>query len=165
MALLPVNANIAALIVVVHVLDCRVSEPADNLDAIPGLVPPVERLDLTVLIDSTTGVFGLPVSRPDIRVVPPPITAGYHTAFAGQWGYSVLAAASAGGRQTKTLMDFGYTPAALLNNMMLLEIAHDTIDAMVLSHGHYDHFGGLDRFLGQGPCDRGGLPSRCAPDP
>lgn len=118
-------------------------------------VPSVERLELTVLIDSTTGVFGVPITRPDIRVVPPPITADYHTAFAGQWGYSMLAAASVGEKQSKTLIDFGYTPAALLNNMMLLGIAPETIDAMVLSHGHYDHFGGLDGFLASGKVRRG----------
>lgn len=113
-------------------------------------VPSVKRLDLTVLIDSTTGVFGVPISRQDIRVVPPPITADYHTAFAGQWGYSVLADASVGDKPARTLIDFGYTPEALLNNMMLLGIAPETIDAMVLSHGHYDHFGGLDGFLASG---------------
>jgi len=110
-------------------------------------VPSVERLELTVLIDSTTGVFGVPISRPDIQVVPPPITADYHTAFAGQWGYSMLAAAIVAGKQRKILIDFGYTSATLLNNMMLLGIAPQTIDAMVLSHGHYDHFGALDGFL------------------
>jgi 7,8-dihydropterin-6-yl-methyl-4-(beta-D-ribofuranosyl)aminobenzene 5'-phosphate synthase len=118
-------------------------------------VPSVDRLQLTVLIDSTTSVFGASVTRADIKVVPPPITADYHTAFAGQWGYSLLARSSAGGAGRTTLIDFGYTPAALLNNMALLGIAPETIDAMVLSHGHYDHFGGLDGFLAGGKVRRG----------
>jgi 7,8-dihydropterin-6-yl-methyl-4-(beta-D-ribofuranosyl)aminobenzene 5'-phosphate synthase len=125
--------------------------PVAPLRAIDALaVPLVERLELTVLIDSTTGVFGVPISRPGIQVIPPPITSDYHTAFAGQWGYSMLAAAAVGGKRRITLIDFGYTPAALLNNMKLLGVVSETIDAMVLSHGHYDHFGGLDGFLASG---------------
>lgn len=87
--------------------------------------------------------------------MPPPITADYHTAFAGQWEYSLLAKSSAVGAARTTLIDFGYTPAALLNNMALLGVAPDVIDAMVLSHGHYDHFGGLDGFLASGRVRRG----------
>ncbi|UAJ09588.1 MBL fold metallo-hydrolase [Polymorphobacter megasporae] len=130
--------------------------PGAALSAAPLLaVPSVDRLKLTVLIDSTTSVFGAAFSRPDIDVVPPPITKDYHTAFAGQWGYSLLATSSAAGTARTTLIDFGYTPAALLNNMALLGIAPETIDAMVLSHGHYDHFGGLDGLLATGKVRRG----------
>lgn len=118
-------------------------------------VPVVDQLQLTVLIDSTTSVFGAAIARPDIHVAPPPIIADYHMAFAGQWGYSLLARSTVGKAKRSTLIDFGYTPAALLNNMDLLGIAPETIDAMVLSHGHYDHFGGLDGFLASGKVRRG----------
>ncbi|MBP2275588.1 MULTISPECIES: MBL fold metallo-hydrolase [Sphingomonas] len=129
--------------------------PAFPIGAAPPLlVPVVDRLHLTVLIDSTTGVFGASVTRPGIRVVPPPITADYHTAFAGQWGYSLLARSSVGASTHTTLIDFGYTAAALLNNMALLGVDPGAIDAMVLSHGHYDHFGGLYGFLATGKVRR-----------
>ena len=45
------------------------------------------------------------------------------------------------------LVDFGYTPEVLLNNMSILKIDPATFDALVLSHGHYDHFGGMVGFL------------------
>jgi 7,8-dihydropterin-6-yl-methyl-4-(beta-D-ribofuranosyl)aminobenzene 5'-phosphate synthase len=113
-------------------------------------VPVVDQLELTVVIDSTTSVFGASIERPDLQASPPPITADYHTAFAGQWGYSLLARARAGGDVRSILIDFGYTPEALLNNMALLDIDPSSLTALVLSHGHYDHFGGLDGLLATG---------------
>lgn len=118
-------------------------------------VPTIEGLELTVLIDSTTAVFGGAVTRPGFRSLPPPITRDYHTAFAGQWGYSLLARSMVGTTARRTLVDFGYTPEALLNNMALLGVDPATIDAAVLSHGHYDHFGGLDGLLATGKVRRG----------
>ncbi len=118
-------------------------------------VPRIDGLELSVLVDSTTGVFGARISRPDFQSLPPPITRDYHQAFAGQWGYSLLAKSSLGGADRRILIDFGYTPEALLNNMAQLSIAPETIDAAVLSHGHYDHFGGLDGLLATGKLRRG----------
>lgn len=118
-------------------------------------VPTIDGLELTVLIDSTTALFGAPVDRPDFKYVPPPITRDYHRAFAGQWGYSILARSNVGNSDRRTLIDFGYTADALLNNMALLGITPGSIDATVLSHGHYDHFGGLDGLLATGKLRRG----------
>src|SRR5262249_46314445 len=52
-----------------------------------------------------------------------------------------------GGETRNVLVDFGYTPEALLTNMSILKIDPSTFDALVLSHGHFDHFGGLVGFL------------------
>jgi 7,8-dihydropterin-6-yl-methyl-4-(beta-D-ribofuranosyl)aminobenzene 5'-phosphate synthase len=45
------------------------------------------------------------------------------------------------------MVDFGYTPEVLLNNMEILKVDPSHYDAIVLSHGHYDHFGGMVGFL------------------
>jgi 7,8-dihydropterin-6-yl-methyl-4-(beta-D-ribofuranosyl)aminobenzene 5'-phosphate synthase len=57
------------------------------------------------------------------------------------------AQSSRGSEERNVLIDFGYTPEVLLNNMGILKIDPSTFDAMVLSHGHYDHFGGMVGFL------------------
>ena len=52
-----------------------------------------------------------------------------------------------GDETRNVLIDFGYTPETLLNNMAILKIDPRSFDALVLSHGHYDHFGGMVGFL------------------
>ncbi|MDW8470182.1 MAG: MBL fold metallo-hydrolase [Burkholderiales bacterium] len=47
----------------------------------------------------------------------------------------------------QALIDFGYTPETLLNNLRLMGVDASRLDALALSHGHYDHFGGLVGFL------------------
>jgi 7,8-dihydropterin-6-yl-methyl-4-(beta-D-ribofuranosyl)aminobenzene 5'-phosphate synthase len=53
----------------------------------------------------------------------------------------------------RVLFDTGQTPGVLLHNARQLGIEIETADAVVLSHGHYDHTGGLREVL-----LRGGLP-------
>ena len=47
------------------------------------------------------------------------------------------------------MLDFGYTSAALINNIALLKIDPSKLRALIVSHGHVDHYGGLIGFLGQ----------------
>ena len=65
----------------------------------------------------------------------------------GEWGLSMHAQSFAGGEERNVLIDFGYTPEVLNNNMSILGIEPSCFDAIVLSHGHYDHFGGMVGFL------------------
>lgn len=52
------------------------------------------------------------------------------------------------GDETRQLqLDFAYTSETLLNNMLLAGIDASRLDALALSHGHFDHFGGMVGFL------------------
>lgn len=66
-----------------------------------------------------------------------------------EFGLSMHVTSQRGEETRRTLIDFGFTPEALNNNLKLLEVEPSEIDALVLSHGHYDHFGGLVGFLTQ----------------
>jgi 7,8-dihydropterin-6-yl-methyl-4-(beta-D-ribofuranosyl)aminobenzene 5'-phosphate synthase len=68
-------------------------------------------------------------------------------ALNGEWGLAMHAESQASGETRHVLIDFGYTPEVLNNNMAILKIDPSLFDAMVLSHGHYDHFGGMTGFL------------------
>jgi len=65
----------------------------------------------------------------------------------GEWGLSMHAESRRGSEVRNILIDFGYQSATLLNNMSVLNLDPASFDALVLSHGHYDHFGGLVGFL------------------
>ena len=68
-------------------------------------------------------------------------------ALIGEFGLALHAEARRGEEVRNILVDFGYTSQALNNNLDLLGIDVSSLDALVLSHGHYDHFGGLVGFL------------------
>ena len=64
-----------------------------------------------------------------------------------EFGLSLHAESRRGEETRQVLVDFGFTSAALNNNLDLLGLDPAKFDALVLSHGHYDHFGGLSGFL------------------
>src|SRR6516162_5899169 len=63
-------------------------------------------------------------------------------ALVSEFGLSMHAESRHGDETRNVLVDFGFTGNALNNNLELLGIDPARLDALVLSHGHYDHFGG-----------------------
>ena len=65
--------------------------------------------------------------------------------FWGEHGMSVLIENTQ--TQERTLFDTGQSGDVLLHNLQRLNVAPDSIQRVVLSHGHYDHAGGLYALL------------------
>ena len=115
-------------------------------------VPEVDHLAVRMVTDNIVIQFvqsetreGLSVerrARADLAPDRPP-----RGALNGEWGLAMYAESQRDGETRHVMVDFGYTPEVLLNNMAILKIDPACFDALVLSHGHYDHFGGMVGFL------------------
>lgn len=60
-----------------------------------------------------------------------------------EFGLSILAESRLGTVTRRVLVDFGYSAEVIQNNLTLLGIDPEQINAAVLSHGHRDHYGGF----------------------
>jgi 7,8-dihydropterin-6-yl-methyl-4-(beta-D-ribofuranosyl)aminobenzene 5'-phosphate synthase len=115
--------------------------------AAPISPPVVDRLSVRVLIDGAYNLFLQPGEVKGVRIERPPRAADYRRAVHNEWGLSLWLESQRADEQRTLMLDFGYTPTALLNNLELLRADPKKVEALIVSHGHYDHFGGLIGFL------------------
>ncbi len=103
----------------------------------------VEKLEITILVDNYTDVLAIEgtdvLRRPLIPLTSMPVLAEH--------GFSCLLRLSSGSQEYQVLMDAGMSSICLFHNAYRLWVDLSTIDTMVLSHGHFDHFGGLQEFV------------------
>jgi 7,8-dihydropterin-6-yl-methyl-4-(beta-D-ribofuranosyl)aminobenzene 5'-phosphate synthase len=71
----------------------------------------------------------------------------YESPYLGQHGVSFLLEGVSGGDIKRILVDVGQNSDALLSNMKTMGISPSTINAIVLTHCHYDHTQGVARML------------------
>ena len=126
----------------------------------------VDRLEVLVLVDNTTDSLS---SNP--RGVEPEwsvlLTGGRLRVLAGKniccahHGLSLLLVAHAGGRTRTLLFDAGPAAATFERNAAILGVDFSSIEAIVLSHGHWDHAGGLLEAVGAIAKARGGKAFSC----
>ena len=126
-----------------------------------GAPPEVDRLSVRVVTDSyhhglaPSGKFG------DVTVQrhSSPPSNDLPRTLQNEWGLSLHLESARGAESRQYLVDFGFTPETLTTNLELMDIDPAQLDALVLSHGHYDHFGGLLGFMSTyGPIFKPALP-------
>ncbi len=103
----------------------------------------VDKLEVTVLVDNYTDVLLLQgtdvIQRPLIPPSSMPVLAEH--------GLSCLLKVCAGSQEYTVFMDAGMSDICLIHNANKLGVDFGKVDEAVLSHGHFDHFGGLLEFL------------------
>lgn len=108
----------------------------------------VDALEFLVLVDNVTDSLSSnpPDVQPEWSVL---LTGGRLRVLAGSniccahHGLSVLLTATVGGRKRTLLFDAGPAAATFQRNAKILGVDFASIEAVVLSHGHWDHAGGL----------------------
>ena len=110
--------------------------------------PVVESLSVRLLVDSFYDRFIEDAEHPLVKIEHVRhITGHERSTFAGEWGLSLHMESAQAGDKSQYLLDFGYTPEVLIRNFELLDLDPGRIDGLILSHGHRDHYGGLEGFV------------------
>jgi 7,8-dihydropterin-6-yl-methyl-4-(beta-D-ribofuranosyl)aminobenzene 5'-phosphate synthase len=109
--------------------------------------PTVDKLAIRVLVDSSYDMFLKPNQVHGVGVQRPPRPDDFRRSLHNQWGLSLHIQSSRGEQQKTFLLDYGYSAQALLNNIEFVKADPARIDALIISHGHFDHYGGLIGFL------------------
>jgi 7,8-dihydropterin-6-yl-methyl-4-(beta-D-ribofuranosyl)aminobenzene 5'-phosphate synthase len=120
-------------------------------------IEPVDRVEITVLMDNLTDALlvdqeavarvnwpralngALPTAA--ARVSP---ESGVPDALVAEPGFSALVRVTVRGREHTLLFDTGVSPNGMVENMRRLGISPADIEAIVLSHGHWDHVTGME---------------------
>src|ERR1700709_1702399 len=113
--------------------------------AAPIQVPVVDKLSMRVLVDQQHDQFlrGSTVNGVVHEGPGSGRSADARNVLHNEWGLSLYLESQREQEQRTMLLDFGYTSPAIINNMELLKVDPSKIQALIVSHGHIDHYGGL----------------------
>src|SRR5689334_6518107 len=117
--------------------------------AAPIQVPTVDKLSIRVLMDQQHDQFlrGSTVQGVVHEGPGSGRSADARNVLHNEWGLSLYLESERGGDQRTLMLDYGYTSAGLINNIGLLKIDPAKVQALIVSHGHIDHYGGLVGFI------------------
>jgi len=123
--------------------------------AVEIVLEPVDSVVVTTLMDNVTDIF-MPDQGPARRVAPgrgpwrrSAVMEGAQVpeALVAEHGFSVLVTVTRAGREHRFLFDAGTSPDGVAENMRRLDIDPGSIEAIVCSHGHFDHTTGIDGLI------------------
>jgi len=127
-----------------------VPRPAPGAAVDPIALEPVDELLVTTLVDNVYDA--LLVGDERTRRVPINVATTAAPAFDGgrtavglvaEHGFAALVTVRRGGKTTTLLFDTGLSPDGMLTNADRLGVDLTAVQGVVLSHGHFDHAGGL----------------------
>lgn len=91
-------------------------------------------IDITALDNNAVVTRAMPIKDGQIKV-----------SIGAEHGFSAIVKASTGDRTNTLLFDFGFSEDGAAYNALRLNVDMTQVEAAVLSHGHCDHFGGLNK--------------------
>src|SRR5271157_2488330 len=102
------------------------------------LLNPADRLEVTILVDNYIDIFVPPATPVDRRLPFDP-----NRMLLAEHGLSCLVRVFSVKKEHGVLLDTGLSRECMAYNARQLGISLSAIGAVVLSHGHFDHTGGL----------------------
>jgi 7,8-dihydropterin-6-yl-methyl-4-(beta-D-ribofuranosyl)aminobenzene 5'-phosphate synthase len=115
-----------------------------SLDA-PREIPTADRLVLTNLVDNVYDIFakGGKIGNLTITRNSLPFPYGSDVSLLSEHGLAFHLQSFRGPEEKQILLDFALTPGTLTNNFKGLKVDPAKAEALIISHGHVDHYGGL----------------------
>ena len=130
------------------------SDPVRALD-----LRPVDSLEVLILVDNVSDAL---LASTDVARRPRPALDPQPDHLLAEHGYSLLLTVGRNGGRQSILYDAGFSHATALHNLDVLGVGVRDLRAVVLSHGHGDHHGGLQGMVSR--VGRRGLPLILHPD-
>lgn len=106
-------------------------------------LPEISSVTIDIVVDNFIDVF-----EPSLPGVVERMTPGrLKKPLLAAHGLAMLITIQDNGQSKQILMDTSNSPLVLFNNLEALEIPLDDLEGLFLSHGHPDHYGGLQEIL------------------
>ena len=110
-------------------------------------VPTVDKLTIRVVTDGAHDTMLRGAEYPGLTVARTGSFPSQGKTLQSEWGLALHLVSVRGQDTRQYLLDFGFMATTYQNNIALLDIDVAKIDALIISHGHFDHVGGLTGLL------------------
>ena len=112
----------------------------------PIAVPTIDKLSMRVIVDGASDLFFKPVEVAGVKTEPGRSSNSLRPLHS-EWGLALYLEPQRGDLKRTFMLDFGWTPGVINDNLELLKVDPSKVDALIMSHGHWDHLGGMMGFL------------------